>query len=87
MTLPKQVRELLRLEPGDRVDFVVGEDGQVRLKPGRLHVVDLKGLLHEPDRPAVSLEEMEGPLARTACSANHPKDPAPSGGVLCLPLD
>ncbi len=64
VTLPKQVREHLRLEPGDRVDFVVGEDGQVRLKAGRLHVAELKGLLHEPDRPAVSLEEMEEAIAR-----------------------
>lgn len=64
VTLPKQVREQLRLKPGDRVDFVVGEDGQVRLKAGRLHVSELKGLLHEPDRPAVSLEEMEEAIAR-----------------------
>lgn len=29
VTIPKRVRETLRLVPGDRVEFAVGADGQV----------------------------------------------------------
>jgi AbrB family looped-hinge helix DNA binding protein len=31
ITVPKRVRDFLRLAPGSRVDFVLGEDGAIRL--------------------------------------------------------
>ncbi len=60
ITIPASVRRLLRLHTGDLLDFVVKDDGNVLLKPGRTHAEDLKGILkgyakHKP----VSLEEME----------------------------
>lgn len=59
ITLPQEVRKQLRLKPGDRVDFEIGEDGQVRLRPIRGDLRALKGLLEQPGRAVVSLEEME----------------------------
>lgn len=58
VTLPRALREQLRLSPGDRIEFVVEDDGSVRLlvKQGSLH--RLRGLLSRPERP-VSLEEMD----------------------------
>jgi AbrB family looped-hinge helix DNA binding protein len=44
ITLPKVIRDLLRLDKGDRVDFVVQDDG--RASPRDVDVRELKGLLH-----------------------------------------
>ena len=64
VTLPRKVREALRIRPGDRIDFVLGEDGEVRLRAGDLDVSDLRGLLRRPRRRPVTLERMEEAIAR-----------------------
>jgi AbrB family looped-hinge helix DNA binding protein len=64
VTIPRKVRETLRLRPGDRVDFVLGEDGAVRLRAGEGDVSELRGLLRRPRRRPVSLEEMEAAITR-----------------------
>lgn len=56
-TIPKGVREFLGLQPGDRLDFVI-EGGKVVLEPASGDVRALKGMLHRPGRPPVSVEEM-----------------------------
>jgi AbrB family looped-hinge helix DNA binding protein len=35
VTIPRKVREALRLRPGDRVDFVLGEEGGCGCGRGR----------------------------------------------------
>jgi AbrB family looped-hinge helix DNA binding protein len=58
VTLPKKVREALRIRPGDRIDFVVDEKGDVRLRAANLDVSELRGLLQRPERKPVTLEAM-----------------------------
>ncbi len=58
ITLPKPIREHLQLEPGDRVEFLVGSDGQITVWPVTSDVRILKGLIPKPKRP-VSLEVMK----------------------------
>ncbi|WP_218079862.1 AbrB/MazE/SpoVT family DNA-binding domain-containing protein [Anthocerotibacter panamensis] len=57
-TIPKMIRELLNLHPGDRIDFVVGEDGKVYLQPLNVDVEELSGILNRPGMRPVSVEEM-----------------------------
>jgi AbrB family looped-hinge helix DNA binding protein len=64
VTLPQKVREVLRIRPGDRVDFVVDEKGEVRLRAGEVDVSELRGLLHRQGRKPVTLEAMEQAIAR-----------------------
>jgi AbrB family looped-hinge helix DNA binding protein len=64
LTLPKDIREFLKVKPGDRIDFVVDREGNVLVRPGALHVAELKGLLHRPRKKAVSLEEMDQAILR-----------------------
>ena len=45
VTIPKEVREHLGVETGDRLSFVVQEDGTVIVKPITHHVRELGGLL------------------------------------------
>ncbi|MFP4615123.1 MAG: AbrB/MazE/SpoVT family DNA-binding domain-containing protein [Thiohalorhabdus sp.] len=58
ITLPKDLRDQLHLQTGDRVTFLVEEDGSVRLIPKHLSIRDLRGSLPKPSRP-VSLEDMD----------------------------
>jgi AbrB family looped-hinge helix DNA binding protein len=58
-TVPKKIREYLHLEPGDRVDFVVDDEGRVVLEPATLDVREIEGILHRPGTKAVSDEDMK----------------------------
>lgn len=64
-TIPKAIREHLRLKPGDRVKFFVHPDGSVVLLP-KLPVSSLRGIV-KPRRRPVTIEEMrEGAAAGAA---------------------
>ena len=63
ITIPRAIREQLKLSTGDRVDFVV-EGGNVILRAGTVDVRQLRGLLRRPGRKAVTLEEMDAAIAR-----------------------
>jgi AbrB family looped-hinge helix DNA binding protein len=59
-TIPKKIRDHLKLQPGDKVDFIIVEDGRkVVLEPATLDVRELEGMLHKPGMKAVSIEEMK----------------------------
>jgi len=57
-TIPKKIRKYLKLQPGDKIDFIVEESGKVVLEPATLDVKELEGILHKPGMKAVSGEEM-----------------------------
>lgn len=63
-TIPKEIREHLHLQPGDRVDFVVEEDGKVVLEPATLDVREIEGVLHRPGVKAVSEAEMKAAIRK-----------------------
>lgn len=64
-TLPKDIRDGLNLSAGDRIRYIMLDDGQVRLlKVGS--VQRLAGLLFDEDREAVSLEDMDAAIAEGA---------------------
>lgn len=59
VTIPKQVRQRLHLASGDKIEFVLQEDGTALLRPMGHSVRELFGLLSPTDQPAPSLEEIE----------------------------
>ena len=62
VTIPKSVRESLRLRTGDRVEFAVQDDGTVRLRKRSVSILDLIGMIRT-DRH-VTIEEMNEAIAR-----------------------
>lgn len=66
LVIPKPVRDHMRLEAGDRVDFVVQDDGEVVIRPAAGDVRDLKGMLKDAGRKPVSIEEMEAAVRARA---------------------
>jgi AbrB family looped-hinge helix DNA binding protein len=65
-TIPKAIREHLRLKPGDRVKFFVHPDGSVVLLPKR-PAASLRGIVKPRSRP-VTIEEMHDAAAAGAAA-------------------
>jgi antitoxin PrlF len=65
-TIPKDIRDFLRLSPGDKLDFVVDSDGRVILRAATVDVRELRGLLYKKGRTPVTLEEMDRAIAESA---------------------
>jgi AbrB family looped-hinge helix DNA binding protein len=65
VTIPKAVRDLLGLEAGDQLDFVLEDGSRVVLRPGTRAARSLKGLLHRPGRRPVSIRQMNEAIRRT----------------------
>ena len=61
ITLPKEIREQLKLQPGDRVEFLVGPDGRITVWPVTSDVTILKGLIPKPKQP-VTREAMRAAI-------------------------
>jgi AbrB family looped-hinge helix DNA binding protein len=64
ITLPKVVREVLHLDPGDRVAFTLRDDGVVELRPETDDLLALYGVLPAPTGRRVSLADMEDAIRR-----------------------
>ncbi len=64
VTVPKPIRDRLNLHAGDRLDFVLEEEGKVILRKASIPIQELEGILHRADRKSVSLEEMKETVRR-----------------------
>ena len=62
------MREHLKLNPGDKLDFVIESGGRVVIRPAKLDVRELKGLLKRRDGKVLSIEEMNAAIAKAAAS-------------------
>jgi AbrB family looped-hinge helix DNA binding protein len=58
VTIPKAIREHLKVGPGDRVKFFVHPDGTVVILP-KLPVSSLRGILASKTGRRATLEQME----------------------------
>jgi len=56
--IPKAIREQLGLKPGDTIDFIIQENGDILIRPAAQDVQKLKGMLYRPGRKPVSIEDM-----------------------------
>ncbi|MGK6312005.1 AbrB/MazE/SpoVT family DNA-binding domain-containing protein [Neorhizobium sp. DT-125] len=63
VTIPKEMREALGLQPGDHLIYSV-VDGDVVLTPKNVNFNDLAGLLGKPPRGRASLEEIDATVLK-----------------------
>jgi AbrB family looped-hinge helix DNA binding protein len=66
ITLPEEVRQHLKLTSGSQVEFVIDEDGQVKIFPLTVAVETLSGILHRPNIQPSSIEDMDAAIAEGA---------------------
>jgi AbrB family looped-hinge helix DNA binding protein len=58
VTIPKAVRDRLKLQPGDQVDFAIDRDGEIKLLIVGAPIKKLKGIAPKPPG-TISLDEMQ----------------------------
>ena len=65
VTIPKKIREFLKLETFDKVVFIPLEEGKVMITNKQTPVSDLFGMLkHRQPKQHVSMEEMEAVILK-----------------------
>lgn len=69
ITVPRRVREDLRLEPGSKILFVKLPNGQYRIVPRTGRIEDLFGILSDPDRTPLTIEEMNEAIAEAGAES------------------
>ena len=58
-TIPKEIRDCLGLQPKDQVQFTLVADETVIMRVKKRSVRELFGLLHDPERITIPLEDMK----------------------------
>ncbi len=59
VTIPKKIRELLKLNTGDKIEIVVTEKGEAIIRPISKKVDEVFCRLHKPERKPVSVKAMD----------------------------
>lgn len=62
ITIPRDIRERLKLKLGDKVRFRITDNGQVVVEAAKYHVSELYGLLRREGRKPVTVEAMDEAL-------------------------
>ncbi len=57
ITIPKDIRSRLDLHSGDKINFIIDEQGKVSFVPVTMSVTALRGIVPKPDKP-ISIEDM-----------------------------
>jgi AbrB family looped-hinge helix DNA binding protein len=66
ITIPKEIRDYLKLEMGSKIEFLIDENGDVKIVPLNLPIESLSGVLHRPGMKSATVEEMEAAIAEGA---------------------
>ncbi len=64
VTIPKPIRESLKLEPGDRIEFILTRKGEVLIKPVTRKVDEVFARLRKYGKHPVSVEDMNQLVAK-----------------------
>ena len=57
-TIPKEIRDSLRIKPGDRMTFTLMPDGTVVMRVKNRRIVELAGTLRKKGRKPVPIEQL-----------------------------
>ena len=61
VTIPREVRDRLGLQAGDKIAWSLLSNGTVVVRPKTRRLVDLVGMLTRPGQPGVTVNEMRLP--------------------------
>ena len=63
-TVPKDIRDRLKLKPGDKVYWIY-QDGQAVLRPKNRSISELAGALYDPARKPLSTRELNDAIGQS----------------------
>lgn len=59
VTIPKKVRECLKLSTGDKIEILTNDHGEAIIRPISKKIDDVFCMLQKPEQHAVSLDEID----------------------------
>jgi AbrB family looped-hinge helix DNA binding protein len=62
VTIPKDIRESLKLHAGDKIEILVTANGEAIIRPVSKKVDEMFCKLHKPGRKAVSVDSMNNAI-------------------------
>lgn len=65
ITLPKSLREQLHLQAGDTIEFIIGDEGEIKLLPITSSITKLKSML-PPPKKTLTQDDIEDAIAEGA---------------------
>ncbi len=66
VTVPKAIRDHLKIERGTQLDFKLNDDGSISVRSLNRSALSIVGLLKQPGRAAVSTGQMNEAVADAA---------------------
>ena len=66
VTVPKAIRDHLKIESGTQLDFKLNEDGSISVRSLKRSALSIVGLLRRPGQAAVTVEQMNQAVADAA---------------------
>lgn len=70
-TVPKAVRESLMLQAGDVLTWVEVDEGVFQVVVSAQDAMTMAGMFYNPDRPAMTIEQMEETIAQGAANSSR----------------
>lgn len=64
MTIPKHIRDAMKLRPGDKVEIILNENQEAVIRPVAKKVDEVFCKLHKPGRQAATLAEMDAAVSK-----------------------
>lgn len=64
-TVPKEIRDRLKLKAGDRLTWSV-DNGKIVVRAQNRSIMELAGMLHRSDQRPVTIEELDEAIAQAA---------------------
>ena len=64
VTIPKEVRDSLKLHTGDKLEIIVTENQEAIIRPVSKKVDDIFRKLHKPGQKAVPLAEIDNAISK-----------------------
>lgn len=73
VTLPKAIRDELKIEQGTQLDFQLNADGSMSVRALKRSALSIVGMLKRPGRAAVTVEQMNQAVADSAAERHARK--------------
>ena len=59
VTIPKKIREALRLDTGDKIEIIITKDNEAVIRPISKKVDEIFCKLHKPEQKVVPLKDID----------------------------
>jgi AbrB family looped-hinge helix DNA binding protein len=64
VTIPKNIRDSLKLKSGDKIEIIIAENREAIIRPISKSVDDIFGMLKKENQRTISVEEMNTAVSR-----------------------